>query len=241
LTLEAVMRAILPPDVEAALKEQFFGDGQGYFVEVGANDPHALSQTWHLERRGWTGLLVEPQPQLAARLRQHRKAQVYAVACAGPAAAGKTMTLHLAGIHSSLDPALNISTEVPDGAIEVPIRTLDQILVEAKAPAPLDFVSIDVEGLELDVLAGFDLARWQPRLMLIEDLAMNLRLHRHLRARGYKWVRRTGLNGWYVPEAHPMDAGLQGRLEFFRKHVLGLPFRHARERSRRYRLRRGGG
>ncbi len=235
------MRAIFPPDVEAALKEEFFGHTQGYFVEVGANDPQALSQTWHLEQRGWSGILVEPQPDLAARLRERRKAQVYAVACSAPADAGKTMTLHLAGIHSSLDPALNISTELPAGAIEVPIRTLDDILMEAKAPAPLDFVSIDVEGLELDVLAGFDLARWRPRLMLIEDLAMNLRLHRALRARGYKWVRRTGLNGWYVPQTSPMDAGLQGRLQFFRKHVLGLPFRYARETSRRYRLRRGEG
>ena len=61
------MRAMFPPDMENELKEAFFaGASSGYFVEVGANDPEYLSQTWHLERRGWTGVLVEPQPDLAA-------------------------------------------------------------------------------------------------------------------------------------------------------------------------------
>ena len=43
----------------------FFGDIKGFFVEVGANDARERSQTWHLEQAGWTGLLMEPQPDLA--------------------------------------------------------------------------------------------------------------------------------------------------------------------------------
>lgn len=234
------MTAIFPPELENPLKETFFdGSANGFFVEVGANDPQALSQTWHLEQRGWTGVLVEPQPDLAERLRQLRpRSEVFAVACSTPRNAGRTMTLHLAGIHSSLDPLLNISTERPEGAIEVPIRTLDQVLADAGAPTPIDFVSIDVEGLEIEVLEGFDLDRWRPRLLLIEDLAMGLGLHRYVTSRGYRWVRRTGLNSWYVPAASPLHAGLGGRWQFFRKHVLGLPFRHFRETKRRWRLAR---
>lgn len=234
------MTAIFPPEVENPLKEEFFGGARtGFFVEVGANDPQALSQTWHLEQRGWTGVLVEPQPELADRLRALRpQSRVFAVACSTPANAGKAMTLHLAGIHSSLDPLLNISTERPEGTIEVPIRTLDQVLADAGAPTPIDFVSVDVEGLEIEVLEGFDLDRWRPRLLLIEDLAMDLRLHRYVTGRGYRWVRRTGLNSWYVPAASPLRAGALGRWQFFRKHVLGLPFRRFRETKRRWRLAR---
>lgn len=233
------MRAIFPPDVENALKESFFaGVTRGFFVEVGANDPELLSQTFHLEQRGWTGVLVEPQPELAARLAATRKAKVFAVACSSPANAGKTLTLHLAGIHSSFDPNLNLATERPIGAIEVPVRTLDDILAEAGAPTPIDLVSIDIEGHEIEALEGFDLARWAPRLLLIEDLAMDLRLHRYLTRRGYRWFRRTGLNNWYVPAASPARADLQGWLQFFRKYYLGMPFRHWREASRRIRLNR---
>ena len=68
------MRAMFPPDMENELKEAFFdGACTGYFVEVGANDPEYLSQTWHLEQRGWTGVLVEPQPDLAAELKRRRR------------------------------------------------------------------------------------------------------------------------------------------------------------------------
>jgi len=230
------MTAIFGPDAENELKEAFFaGLGAGYFVEVGANDPEALSQTWHLEQRGWTGVLIEPQPDLAEALRRRRSAKVYAVACSSPQNAGRPMALHLAGIHSSFDPLLNISTERAEGAIEVPVMTLDEILADAGAPSPIDLLSVDVESHEIEVLDGFDVARWCPRLILVEDLAMNLKLHRHLRARGYKWVRRTGLNSWYVPVSMPFEVGVLGQWQFLRKHYLGLPFRHLREASRRIR------
>ena len=93
----------------------------------------------------------------------------------------------------------------------------------------------EAEGLEIDVLRGLDLKRWHPRLIRIEDLAMNLSLHRYRRSRGYKCMRRTGLNSWYVPHDSPVTAALKGRLQFVRKQDLGLPFRHLREASRRLR------
>ena len=55
------------------------------------------------------------------------------------------------------------------GVIQVPVTTLDDILVEGGAPQPLDFLSVDVEGHEIEVLRGFNFARWQPRLILLED------------------------------------------------------------------------
>jgi FkbM family methyltransferase len=230
------MGAMFPPEVENELKEAFFaGSRSGYFVEVGANDPEYLSQTWHLEQRGWTGVLVEPQPDLAAELVRRRAAKVYPVGCSSPRESGRTMVLHLAGIHSSFDPDLNISTERAEGTVAVPVRTLDEILTDAGAPVPIDFLSIDIEGHEIAALEGFDFARWRPRLILIEDLAMNLDVHRCLTGHGYKWMRRTGLNSWYVPADAPVAVGLLGRWQFFRKHYLGLPFRHFREASRRVR------
>jgi FkbM family methyltransferase len=230
------MRAIYPYEAETGLKEAFFeGARAGYFVEVGANDPQIISETLHLEQRGWTGVLIEPQPDLAEKLRQRRSAKVYAVACSSPANAGTTMALNVAGAHSSLQDGFFVFGMKREGIIEVPVMTLDQVLVDAGAPAPIDFLSIDVEGHEIEVLDGFDMARWQPRLLLIEDHAMNTRLHRLLMARGYKWIRRTGLNNWYIPAAAPMKVGIVGRWQFFRKYYLGTPFRHLRELSRRLR------
>ena len=234
------MKAILPPEPESALKEEFFGHARtGYFVDVGANDPQMWSQSFHLESLGWTGVLVEPQPDLAERLRETRKAKVYAVACSSAANAGKTMALYLAGIYSSLAADLSIATVRPEGAVDVPVMTLDAVLADAGAPGRIDFLSIDVEGHEIDVLSGLDLARWRPRLILIEDLVLNLDLHRLLVARGYKWARRTGLNSWYVPADSAMAVTPSGFLEFVRKYYLGVPFRRFREALRRLRFRLG--
>jgi FkbM family methyltransferase len=236
------MRAIFSHHVENELKESFFGhSARGFFIDVGANHPQLASQTWHLEQLGWDGILIEPQPDLADELRKSRRARVYSVACSSPANAGKSLPLHVAGsphmtgIHASFDPDFAVPDMRRTGVIDVPVKTLDEILIDANAPTPVDFVSIDVETHEIEVLEGFDLAKWRPRLMLIEDLALDLRLHRYMTSRGYKWVRRTGLNGWYVPMDSRMPVSLLGRLQFLRKHYLATPLRRLRERSRRWR------
>jgi FkbM family methyltransferase len=232
------MNAIFPYERENPLKEEFFGHARsGYFVEVGANDPEKWSQTFHLEQLGWSGIVVEPQPQLAAALGDRRRAKVCAVACSSPENAGRTMTLHLAGSHSSFDPMLKVATVRPTGTVEVPLTTLDRILSENGAPTPLDFLAIDVEGHEIEVLQGLDFSRWRPRLILVEDHVVDLTLHRLMRAHGYKWVRRTDINSWYVPNDSAMDVSLIGRWQFFRKYHLGTPFRRAREALRRVRAR----
>ena len=228
------MKAILSDDVEYRLKEEFFGGSRtGFFVEVGAYDPRVLSQTWHLEQLGWEGILVEPQPDLAEKLRQQRRAKVYEAACSSPANVGKIMTLNLAGGHSTLESRFVDAGTRRGGTVAIKARTLDDILTDAKAPRPLDFVSIDVENHEIEVLAGFDLAVWCPRLMLVEDHALSPRLHRYLTGRGYKWVRRTGLNGWYVPEHSPKNVDLFGYMQYIRKYYLGVPFRRLRQAKRR--------
>ena len=238
MTLQFMERAVFPPDVEDKLKDEFFaGARDGYFVDVGANDPKNMSQSWQLEQKGWRGVLVEPQPPLAEKLREQRRAAVFACVCSSPENAGKTLKFQVSGIHSSLNLNFFVAGMRKVEIIEVPARTLDDILTEAKAPTPIDLLAIDVESHEIEVLDGVTLTRWQPRLIVIEDLAFNTRLHRYLRAHGYKWVRRTGLNGWYVPDDSPMKVSAFGRWQFFRKHYLGTPFRHIRETKRKLRER----
>ena len=216
------------------LKNTFFGGSRnGFFVEVGAYDPVRYSQTWPMEQRGWIGVLVEPNPEKAGVLRRERRAAVYDVACSSRANSGKLMPFHVAGMFSSLLSESVTAQVVPTHQITVRTRTLDDILTDANAPSPIDFISIDVEGHDLEVLDGLDLDRWRPRLLVVEDLAMNLGLHRHLSARGYRWIRRVALNAWYVPAEHAGAVSWFGRWQFFRKYYLSVPFRHLREWKRR--------
>jgi len=225
---------MLPQSAEEPLKHAFFADTErGFFVEVGANQPREFSQTFDLEQRGWTGVLIEPQPELAEALRKQRSAKVFAEACSSRRNSGSRLPLYLAGSQSSFDRDLRLAMVKPYGAIEVPARTLDEILAEAGATR-IDFLSIDTEGYELDVLDGFDLARWRPRLILIEDFLLHLRVHRHLTRRGYRFLRRTGINDWYVPSEALPPLGLDGRWQQFNKFYLGIPLRVIRMAWRRW-------
>jgi FkbM family methyltransferase len=218
---------------EQELVREFFGGARsGYFVEVGANRPRQESQTWHLEQLGWSGVLVEPQPNLAEDLRRVRSAKVFAVACSSPENAGRRLRLHVAGALSSLDRDRMAPGAEPERVIEVPARTLDDILTEARTPVGFDFLSVDVEGHELEVLGGFDFARWRPRLVLLEDHVGNLARHRFLKNAGYRLIRRFENNGWYVPRAAMATVRPRERWDIVRKYYLGLPFRMARNASR---------
>lgn len=220
---------------EDLLVWKYFGaKPDGFYVEIGANHPTKGSQTCLLEQRGWKGILVEPIAKNCDLLRQQRPGSlVFNCALGSPAQRGRARFNVAANGdgHSGL--------VVNDGVVvekveEVELRTFDDVLAEAGNPK-LDFVSIDVEGTELQVLHGFDLARHLPALLLVEDWLYSLDLHRHLVRHGYRLVKRTGLNNWYIPKGRPfsLSSGME-RLKLFRKMFLGLPFRK-RNRARHWR------
>ena len=206
---------------------KYFGEkNDGFFVEVGANEPENLSQTFLLERKGWRGILVEPQSTCCEKLRHIRpQAQVFQVACGAPDQRGKArFQIHENNALSKLSRNLPASPEAKYE--EVQIVTLDDILNQAQNPR-IDFLSIDVEGLELQVLQGFNLAKHQPKLLLIEDnISERLKVHRFLKMNGYRLVKRTGCNNWYVPQGQPFKLSTAWeQIMLFRKMYLGTAFR----------------
>jgi len=73
------------------------------------------------------------------------------------------------------------------------------ILHEAKVQT-LDFATIDVEGAELEVLRGFDLQKWKPRVLVMEDISggHDRRVRRYLAGKAYRCFHNDGLNDWYA-------------------------------------------
>src|SRR5437879_6230955 len=171
---------------EKELIWEFFGrKPNGFFIEVGANDPHKGSQTWLLEQNGWKGLLVEPQTDFYGRLVKERPhSKVFHAACSSPEKRGHA-TLHIADPpgFSTLDKQVDTFGVKYVGTESVPIMTLDDIL-EGEGNPTVDFVSLDVEGQELNVLRGFSLRKYQPKLLLVEDGVRTLEKTWHLRSQG---------------------------------------------------------
>lgn len=148
---------------------------QGFYIEAGAFDGYHCSVTLALEALGWTGLLVEPLPGPAGVCRGRRPASrvVHSALSRRNAPSSATFTVvedRYGGMQSYLKPTDEqvVSTNwFKRHTITVPVTTLDALLAEHDGP--VDLATIDVEGGELDVLDGFDLDRFKPRLLVLED------------------------------------------------------------------------
>jgi len=191
------------------IRDYFDNKENGYFVEVGANDPtNHGSQSWHLETNlNWSGILVEPIPELAEKCRKTRpNSKTYECVCVDEGAPA-SLTLFIPydkysndEIHcrSAIGKNIDGSKFTQHKEIEVQARTLNSVLEQENAGS-IDLLSIDVEGAELEVLLGADLNKYKPSLILLEDKHLYLDKHRYLKNKGYKLVKRTRQNCWYIP------------------------------------------
>jgi FkbM family methyltransferase len=181
----------------------------GFYIDVGASDPTRHSVTRHFSDRGWHGVNVEPRHAAAEALRAARPRDVTVESVAGRTAGEVTFyemeRLELGEV-STTDPARAAElTKVGHTMIErrVPAVTLAE-LCEKHAPAVIDFLSIDVEGAESDVIAGGDWRRFRPRIVLVESLEMIPAIITHtewepqLLEAGYVFVADDGINRFYV-------------------------------------------
>jgi FkbM family methyltransferase len=220
----------LPHDEQALIREFFENKSNGFYVDVGANEPVIESQTFHLDQIGWSGLLLEPIPYYCELLRKRRTGKVIQFACSSYENHNKVLQLIIAGGHSTLNSNPIAVGTVSNETINVTCKTLDSILEENNTEAGFDFISIDIEGHEMEMFKGFTLEKWKPKLVLLEDHVINHEKHRHMVNHGYHVILRTGLNSWYVPRSELYTFSFKARFQFFRKYWLGLLNRKFRYR-----------
>jgi len=211
------------------LYELFARQRTGYFIECGAFDGYTGAVTYALEALGWTGLLIEPHPDRAQDCRERRPAS--RVVQAAVSAAGSTGTIELVSVedpHSAHSGAYSYlaGTQAPrvkrieergsGRKLAVPLSTMDEVLAQSPPPR-VDLAVIDVEGHEEKLFAGFDLARWKPRVLLVEEHPMGKRpeLTAAISARGYVAVEAIGVNRVWI---HRDEAALLARASAMSSH-----------------------
>jgi FkbM family methyltransferase len=187
-------------DEDAILSGIFAGQTAGTCLEVGALDGIQDSVTLYFEQQGWSCVLIEADPELAAKATLSRRARVFA--CAAGCGDGTTELVLARGapyLSTTRPTNAHLARIQNDGAkverIEVPIIRVDDALQQAEV-SKLDFASIDVEGAELDVLRGFNLQRWSPRVLLIED--NDPLVVPYLNEHGYQCFLHSGWNAFYA-------------------------------------------
>lgn len=179
--------------------------GRGTFVELGAFDGLDQSNTAWLEaNRGWRGILIEPVPESYERcLRNRPLATVVNCACVSGSYRAARVEVLYSGLMSIVRGAR--SNEDADNAwvslgeelqhltrytCSVPARTLTSVL-DGNGLRYVDLLSLDVEGYEFKVLEGFDLDRFRPHHILVEESGREA-VDEYLTARGYLRIAEIG-------------------------------------------------
>ncbi|NET76666.1 FkbM family methyltransferase [Okeania sp. SIO1F9] len=153
----------------------------GFFIEAGANNGISQSNTVFLERyRNWTGVLIEPIPDLVKLCRHNRPRCVVENYALVPFNYDRDeIDMHYCNLMSLVKQAMSeeeVKKHIKRGCelqkietyvVKVPVTTLNFILEKHKVKR-IDLLSLDVEGFELQVLQGLNFNQFRPRFMLIE-------------------------------------------------------------------------
>ncbi len=165
---------------------------------MGAYHSRWLSNSYLLEKGGWCVYCIEPNPYCWENLKERLHVYKYAIGAenkdnidfniynAGHGPDG------MAGFTS-----VKLHESLPRETIKVNMRTLDWFIENHVYKQYIDFLSIDVEGSEMDVLRGIDLEKWEVKIISVENINKNPNRNEYLTPRGYTKTKRFVFNDIY--------------------------------------------
>jgi len=191
--------------VMRALFEHLPKGYRGFFVDVGAHHPVRFSNTYHFYKKGWRGINIDATPGSMRPFGWVRRRDINLELGIGPTPGSLTFFCFD-------EPALNtlseeVALERASGGryriiekVEVPVLPLREVLQKHMPPGtPIDFISVDVEGLDEMVLRSNDWQVFRPIFVLAEDTrfdpnegkAQSSGVYAFLREQGYQLVAKT--------------------------------------------------
>jgi FkbM family methyltransferase len=191
----------------------------GFYVDIGAADPDADSVTRWFYEQGWRGINVEPDSQYFGRLAERRLEDKNLQCVIGAVNANILFNIADRGGWStgSAERMAEITNlrGVATKPILAPAITLDQLLI-LSCGRVIDFLKIDAEGMEDDILCNTSFTSYRPRIIVVEATLLDSQIPSHkvwepkLISKGYKFSWFDGVNRFYVRHED------EWRLEFFK-------------------------
>jgi len=178
----------------------FPGVNDGFFLDVGSGDGTIMSNTKRLEQKGWTGICIDPFPKNM----QGRTCQVFKEVVSSES--GKTVKFfaHPGLWGGIVDTLSDTRKKIIDTApiVEFTTVTLRDILERAKAPQFIHYVSLDIEGGEINALKGFPFDTYRIGSLTVEHNfhePTRTEIRTLLESHGYKYVHTSVRDDFYVP------------------------------------------
>jgi FkbM family methyltransferase len=178
------------------------GKQAGYFVELGACDGLYLSNTLFFERqRGWKGLCIEPNDMYFEKLKNNRNCSISNSLIFSES--GKIVDFEMSDAVSGI---INENTGPFTGKkniVQKTTETLGALLEKFNFPTTIDYLSLDVEGQELEILQTFPFDKFKFRCITVEHNephvgpAMRMKIRELLEKNGYIFVKgNDDVNNW---------------------------------------------
>lgn len=176
------------------------GKKNGFYIDIGAHHPYRFSNTCYFYKQGWSGINIEPNPELFNSFLKHRKRDINLNI-------GISSKSRLMPYYWFEEPAYNTFSDerfqylnkinqklIRTGLIST--LTLDKALQGISIPDVIDFMNIDTEGMELEIIQSIDWTRIRPSLLVLESKVeslpdvLNSELTLYLKMQGYVPVAR---------------------------------------------------
>lgn len=172
----------------------------GVYVDIGAFDPVKLSNTFLLHKHGWTGVNIDMIPERVDAFRRLRPQDHNILAAVGDVE-GELQVFDCPEMPSATTVDMDrgkLAGYKPAGTVQC--RTLQSILNECGI-SRVDYVNIDVEGFEMNVLSSFDPRKYNVSLFTVEIIKKDIKdiiesdVYKYMTEYGYEFC---GWTGWSV-------------------------------------------
>ena len=188
---------------EDLILERILGSRKtGFYVDVGAHHPRRFSNTRRFYKRGWRGINIEPNPDAMKLFQRQRPRDINLCYGVGETETELTYFMFNEPALNSFDRQLSEQRQCGPYRItarkQIPVRRLSSLLAEfLPGGVPIDFMSIDVEGFDLQVLQSNDWTRFRPTCVLVESESFDLTnpganpIHVFLESQNYMLFAKT--------------------------------------------------
>jgi FkbM family methyltransferase len=183
------------------IAKHFKYKSKGFFVEIGVGDGVNLSNTYLLEKNyNWNGILCEPHPDDHKSIKINRNCFLEQAAAYSESNMQVEFNMckikELSGIKTHMKTSHSIHAKDINKVINVKTISLNDLLKKYNAPTKIDYISLDTEGSEFEIIKSFNFDNYKVSVWSIEHNSMHrsdgeqylMKLKKHMKSKNYYFV-----------------------------------------------------